>query len=254
LNLNYNKNEILSLGDNDEDIEMNYWVGGSESILRVGENLSSFFGYKRLGVYTEEDFEAGLIERDQIGRAKRTNEKEIIGKGMPDWTGSFVNTFAYKNFDLTVDLQFVWGVETMQQFYHSTYDRFGITNGLSNILHDAYDGTNPNTMQQAIYLTNSGHAGQNTTVDSGWIADGSYLRANLIQFGYTVPSNYCQSLGIAAVRVYANVNNAFLLCSDDFNGYDPESTSQGSGQFGQNMTFFSYPRARTWTFGVNVTF
>jgi hypothetical protein len=61
-------------------------------------------------------------------------------------------------------------------------------------------------------------------------------------------------VGIAAVRVYANVNNAFLLCSDDFNGYDPESTSQGSGQFGQNMTFFSYPRARTWTFGVNVTF
>ncbi len=254
LNLNYNKNEILSLGDNDEDIEMNYWVGGSESILRVGENLSSFFGYKRLGVYTEEDFEAGLIDRDQIGRAKRTNEKEIIGKGMPDWTGSFINTFSYKNFDLTVDLQFVWGVETMQQFYHSTYDRFGITNGLTNILYDAYDGTNPNTMQQAIYLTNSGHAGQNTTVDSSWIADGSYLRANLIQFGYTVPASYCQSMGIAAVRVYANVNNAFLLCSDDFNGYDPESTSRGGDQFGQNMTFFSYPRARTWTLGVNVTF
>ncbi|MCS2604278.1 hypothetical protein [Parabacteroides distasonis] len=58
----------------------------------------------------------------------------------------------WKNFDLTMDLQFVWGVETMQQFYHSTYDRFGITNGLSNILYDAYNGTNPNTMQQAVYL------------------------------------------------------------------------------------------------------
>ncbi len=254
LNLNYNKNEILHLGENDEDIEMNGWVGGSESILRVGENLSSFYGYRRLGVYTIEDYEAGNITKDQVGRAKRTNEKEIIGKGMPDWTGSFINNFSYKNFDLTVDLQFVWGVETMQQFYHSTYDRFGITNGLSNILYDAYDGTNPNTMEQAIYLTNSGHAGQNTTVDSGWIADGSYLRANLIQFGYNFTDRQCQAIGFSALRIYANVNNAFLICSSDFNGYDPEATSQGTNKFGQNMTFFSYPRARTWTLGINVTF
>ncbi len=256
LNLNYNKNEILHLGENDEDIEMNGWVGGSESILRVGENLSSFYGYRRLGVYTIEDYETGngTITKDQVGRAKRTNEKEIIGKGMPDWTGSFINNFSYKNFDLTVDLQFVWGVETMQQFYHSTYDRFGITNGLSNILYDAYDGTNPNTMEQAIYLTNSGHAGQNTTVDSGWIADGSYLRANLIQFGYNFTDRQCQAIGFSALRIYANVNNAFLICSSDFNGYDPEATSQGTNKFGQNMTFFSYPRARTWTLGINVTF
>ncbi|MCL6219425.1 SusC/RagA family TonB-linked outer membrane protein [Zunongwangia pacifica] len=255
INMNYNKNEILHLGDNDEDIEMNYWVGGSESILRVGENLSSFYGYRRLGVYTEQDYEDGLIDYDQVGRAKRTNEKEIIGKGMPDWTGSFINTFNYKNFDLTVDLQFVWGVETLQQFYHSTYDRFGITNGLSNILYDAYDGTNPNTMQQAIYLSNSGHAGQNTTVDSGWIADGSYLRGNLIQLGYTFSDKSADAIGLAKFRVYANVNNAFLVTSKEFNGYDPESTSQGdSNKFGQNMTFFSYPRARTWTLGINVTF
>lgn len=255
LNLNYNKNKILHLGENDEDIEMNGWVGGSESILRVGENLSSFYGYRRLGVYTDEDFAAGTCTKSQVGRAKRTTEKEIIGKGMPDWTGSFINNFTYKNFDLTIDMQFVWGVETMQQFYHSTYDRFGITNGLSNILYDAYNGTNPNTMEQAIYLSNSGHAGQNTTVDSGWIADGSYLRANLIQLGYNIPSVKCKSIGVANLRLYANVNNAFMICSSKFNGYDPESTSQGdTNKFGQNMTFFSYPRARTWTMGVNVTF
>jgi len=255
LNLNYNKNKILHLGENDEDIELNSWVGGSESILRVGENLSSFYGYRRLGVYTIEDYEAGNCEKSDIGRAKRTNEKEIIGKGMPDWTGSFINTFTYKNFDLTIDLQFVWGVQTMQQFYHSTYDRFGITNGLKNILYDAYDGTNPNTMEQAIYLSNSGHAGQNTTVDSQWVANGSYLRGNLIQFGYSFPKTQCKAIGLSALRLYANVNNAFLICSDKFNGYDPESTSQGDdNKFGQNMTFFAYPRARTWTLGVNVTF
>lgn len=255
LNLNYNKNEILHLGDNDEDIELNSWVGGSESILRVGENMSSFYGYKRYGVWTEEDYAAGLCEKNQIGRAHRSETKEIIGKGMPDWTGSWINNFYYKNFDLTVDMQFVWGVETMQQFYHSTYDRFGITNGLSNILYDAYNGTNPNTMQQAIYLCNSGHAGQDTTVDSQWVCDGSYLRCNMIQLGYTFSKDLVSKIGLSALRAYASVNNLFMICSSDFNGYDPEATSQGdSNQFGQNMTFFSYPRARTFTFGLNVTF
>ena len=254
VNLNYNKNKILHLGENDEDIEMNWWVGGSESILRVGENMSAFYGYRRLGVYTQEDYNNGLCDLNQVGRAKRTDKKEIIGKGMPDWTGSWINNFSYKNFDLTMDFQFVWGVETMQQFYHSTYDRFGITNGLSNILYDAYNGSNPETMQQAIYLCNSGHAGQDTTIDDSWIANGSYLRLNMLQLGYTFDSAVAKKIGLAGLRVYVSGNNLFLITSKDYNGYDPEGTSQGDNKFGQNMTFFSYPRARTYTFGVNVTF
>lgn len=155
LNLNFNKNKILHLGDTDADIYQDDWVNGG-TILRVGESMGSFYGVVREGVYTVEDFEAGLCEKTQIGHAKRSESKEIIGKGLPDWTGSWVNNFSYKGFDLTVDFQFVWGVDTWQRFMHSTYDRFGITNGLENILTDAYDGTNPETMQQMIYLANSG--------------------------------------------------------------------------------------------------
>ena len=254
LSANYNKNEILKLGEKNEDIELLSWVGGSEAILRVGESMGSFYGYKRLGVWTEEDYQAGKCELKKVGRAKREANKSILGKGTPDWTGSWINNFSYKNFDLTVDMQFVLGVETMQQFYHSVYDRFGMTNGLKAILYDAYDPqTNPNTMQQAVYLAGSGFAGQDTTVDSSWVVDGSYLRMNMVQLGYTFDSKVIAPLGLSALRLYASANNLFLICSDDFLGFDPESTSQ-SNKFGQNMTFFSYPRARTFTFGVNVTF
>lgn len=252
LSMNFNKNEVLALGANNADVYMYDWVSGG-SILRVGESMGSFYGYVREGVYTIEDFEAGKCEKTQIGRAKRSAEKKILGKGLPDWTGSFINTFNYKGFDLTLDFQFVWGVDTWQRFYHSTYDRFGITNGLSNILYDAYDGTNPGTMEQMIYLANGGHAGQDSMSDSSWMADGSYLRLNLVQLGYNFEPNICKSLGLSALRVYGSVNNAFQLTSEGFNGFDPESSSE-TGQFGQNMTFFSYPRARTYTFGVNVTF
>ena len=252
LNLNFNKNKILHLGDTDADIYQDDWVNGG-TILRVGESMGSFYGVVREGVYTVEDFEAGLCEKTQIGHAKRSESKEIIGKGLPDWTGSWVNNFSYKGFDLTVDFQFVWGVDTWQRFMHSTYDRFGITNGLENILTDAYDGTNPETMQQMIYLANSGHKGGDTTSDSQWMCNGSYLRLNMLQLGYTFESNVVKKLGLVGLRMYLSGNNLFLITAKDFLGYDPESTSSTS-KFGQNMTFFSYPRARTFTFGLNVTF
>lgn len=253
LNMNYNKNEILQLGDTNADIELLSWVGGSEAILRVGESMGSFYGYRRYGIWTKEDYAAGKCTKEQVGRPHRSENKEILGKGLPDWTGSFVNTFKYKNWDLTLDFQFVMGVETMQQFFHPTYDRFGITNGLSDILYEAYNGTNPGTMEQMIFLANSGHGGQDTTVDSSWICDGSYLRFNMLQLGYTFDSNVIKHIGLSSLRIYANAGNLFLLCSDKFKGYDPESTSQ-SDKFGQNMTFYSYPRSRNFTIGVNLTF
>ena len=262
VNLNFNKNEILHLGDTDADVYLYDWVGGG-SILRVGESMGSFYGLVRNGIFTEEDYKAGKCEKNQIGRPDRSESREIIGKGLPDWTGSWVNNFSYKNFDLTVDFQFVWGVETLQRFMHSTYDRFGMTNGLSNILYDGYNGTNAGTMEQAIFLAyDKHHGGGDTTTDSQWVANGSYLRLNMLQLGYTFDSSVAKKVGLSGLRLYLSGNNLFQIVSKDFLGYDPESTSEVSSssgvssgsQFGQNMTFFSYPRARTFTFGVNVTF
>ena len=109
-------------------------------------------------------------------------------------------------------------------------------------------------MQQAIYLFNNGHHGQDSMWDTQWVVDGSYLRMNLIQLGYTFTPEQLAKTPLSNLRLFLNVNNAFLLTSSDFTGYDPESTSHGTSSTGQNITFFSYPRARTFTFGVNVAF
>lgn len=262
VNANFNKNEILALGDNNADIESNWFVSNNNAILRVGESLSSFYGYKRLGVWTEAEAEEAKKAGSAVGRVKRSEKPEILGKGIPDWTGSFINTLNWKNWDFTLDMQFVAGVQVLQQYFHSTSDRFGITNGLSSILYDAYNGTNPETMQAAVYLSNSGHAGLDTMCDSGWIANGSYLRANLIQLGYTFTSDQLKKTPFSSLRIFANVNNAFCITAKDFKGYDPEGTSQidrsngveTNSQWGQNMFFFQYPKARTFTLGVNVAF
>ncbi len=253
LNLNYNKNEIKALGENDEDIFPGpWWVSGSQTILRVGESLGSFWGYERLGTWGTDEAEAAAAVGAVPGVAKRSTERKIIGKGLPDLTGSFINRFKYKKFDLLVDLQFTLGVEIMQQFFHSTEDRTGYANGLSTILYDGWTEDNQNTMVQQI--RNATLNGQNSEVDDHWVCDGSYLRGNLISLGYNFSDKLMNRVGIRSCRIYTSVDNLFVIHSKDFKGYDPEATSWGSNQWGQNIFFFQYPKPTTVTFGVNVKF
>jgi TonB-linked SusC/RagA family outer membrane protein len=248
LNFNYNKNRIEKLGENDEDIFYGpFWVTGSQTVFRVGEPISSFWGYERYGVWgTGETPPAGVLP----GQAKRSEEPTIIGKGIPSWTGSFINTLRYNDFDLTLDLQFVFDVDIMQQYFHSVEDRSGIANGLRTIL-QGWTPENQNTMIQEI--RHQGYGGQDSQVDSHWITDGSYLRVNQISLGYNFNSGLLERTGLGSMRVYASVQNAFVFHSDDFKGYDPEATSWGE-QWTQNIFFFQYPKPRTYTLGVSLRF
>lgn len=247
LNFNYNKNRIESLGAEDEDIFPGpWWVSGSQTILRVGEPVASFWGFDRLGTYGTDEADQGIP-----GTAKRSEDRRILGNGLPDWTGSFINRFNYKNIDFTLDLQFVYGVEVVQQFLHSTEDRTGYASGLETILTEGWTEQNQNTMVQEI--RNAPLNGQSSELDSHWVVDGSYIRGNLISFGYTFDQSKLVEWGISNLRLVASVENAFVIHSDDFKGYDPESSSWG-GNWGQNIFFFQYPKPRTFTLGVNLRF
>lgn len=247
LSLNYNRNRIEKLGENDEDIFGGpFWVTGSQTIFRVGQPISSFWGYERLGTWGIGENPPGV----QPGQAKRSEEPTIIGKGVPSWTGSFINNLRYKKFDFTLDLQFVYDVDIMQQFFHSTEDRSGIANGLRSIL-DGWTPENQNTMVQEI--RHQGYGGQDSQVDSRWIADGSYLRVNNISLGYNFDGGFLDRTGMKSLRVYASVQNAAVFHSKEFKGFDPEATSWGE-QWTQNIFFFQYPKPRTYTLGVNLRF
>jgi TonB-dependent starch-binding outer membrane protein SusC len=59
---------------------------------------------------------------------------------------------------------------------------------------------------------------------------------------------------ISNLRLNLSLENAFVIHSKDFLGYDPESTSYGNNIHSQNIINFNYPMPRTLTFGVNVQF
>jgi len=264
LNLGFNKNRVEKL---DESASVDPVTGkrqittdgfvGYDMLIREGEELSSFYGYKRAGIYdgipSNWDPETMNIP-STIGEKVTYKKREIIGNGLPDWMGSFINTFNYKGFDLTLDFQFTWGVDVMQEYYHSTVARF-LTNGIDRLYKEAWHPTlNPSGKEQAIRLNNFGQ-GANNQADDDWVCNGSYLRCNMIQLGYTFNPTLIKKIGLSSLRLYANVNNAFLITSKDYNGYDPDNSSRlGDNKWGANRQFFTYPRPRTFTFGLNVAF
>lgn len=264
VNLGYNKNRVEKLDEaasidpisGKRQITTDGFVG-YDMLIREGEELSSFFGYKRAGIYDgiASNWDPATMNIPTIVGEKVTyKERQILGHGLPRWMGSFINTFNYKGLDLTVDLQFTWGVQVMQEFFHSTEGRF-LTSGIDRLYKEAWHPTlNPSGTAQAIRLANFG-MGSNANADDTWVADGSYLRGNLIQLGYTFMPDAIRRVGLSALRLYANLNNAFLITSSDYLGYDPDNSSRlGDNKWGANRQFFTYPRARTFTFGANITF
>ncbi|MCX2450005.1 TonB-dependent receptor [Pedobacter sp. PLR] len=253
LNFSFNKNKIEALGANNEDIFPGPgFVSGSQTVLRVGESLSSFYGYKRLGIWGVDEAAAAALVGAVPGTAKRSTERGVIGKGLPDWNGSFINNFRYKNLDLNVELQFVAGVDILQQFLHSTEDRTGYSNGFKSTLYESWTPQNTNTKIQQI--RNGPYSGQSSEVDDHWVADGSYIRGSAITLGYNLTEKQMGKLNLKSMRFYVSVQNAFLIKSKSFKGYDPEATSYGDNQWGQNIYFHQYPKPRTFTLGASFQF
>ncbi|MDR9407330.1 MAG: hypothetical protein RI573_00675, partial [Balneolaceae bacterium] len=216
----------------------------------VGESIGTFWGFERLGTW--DDPEAAAAAGRVVGEAKRSDNQKIIGNGLPDWTGSFINRFSFGQFDATIDFQFSFGADIMQQFLHSSEDRMGLTSGLATQLYDSWTPDNQDTMVQQI--RHFSYAGQNSQADSHWIVPGWYIRGNLFSLGYNVNPSVLETVGISRLRVTASLQNAFVIHSDEFKGYDPEATSWGGNLHAQNIFFYQYPKARTFTLGLNLRF
>ena len=258
---NYNKNKVLALGNNNEDIFPGpYWgpVSDGFTILRVGQAAGSFWGYKRLGTYSTDDVAKGLAADPSFpyhaGEEKESADKYILGHGSPNWNGSFVNTFKYKAFDLMIDLQYSQGASIAQAFLFSSEDRTGYSNSLTTVL-NAWTPTHQNTDIQQLRFAPD--AGQSASFDSHWVANGSFIRGRNLVLGYSMTPAAIDRLHIKRMRFYVSAQNLFLITSPQYKGYDPQSVSwntPGAPPFGQNIEFYQYPKARTFTAGVNMSF
>jgi TonB-linked SusC/RagA family outer membrane protein len=263
-NISFNKNKVLSLATPAPIFSGNPNFLSNTGIIQVGQPVGSFWGLIREGVWTEaERAEAAKYASYRGGKpilpgdlkykdvtpdyAINDLDRVIIGNGNAKGWGSFSNDFSYKNFDLLIELAYMYGNDVLNQSHHSGEDRTGIANSYSSVL-DYYQAgkNNNNTMIATIRDTRAGYV---TNVDTRWVEDGSFLRGKNLLLGYNVPARVFERWRLSKLRVTASVQNFFLKTK--YSGNDPEVTTY-SDAFAQGQTFFDYPKPTTYQLGISV--
>lgn len=254
-----NKNKVIKLNDGNADIFPGPNFLGQNYVVRVGEPIGSFYGMTRLGTYGENEAADAASHGLKPGDRKYLYNEDgsvnysIIGRAYPKWTGTFSSSFKYKNWDLSFDIRFVQGVNTAANFKHSVEDRQTISNSLATVL-NAWTPQNQNT---SVSQVRNYKFAQDSHFDSWWVEDGSFIRGQNFIVGYSLPAAVNQKLHINRLRIYANVQNLFIITK--YTGYDPEvdtfnQTYGSNASFSQNIDFFATPRPRIWNLGVQLTF
>jgi TonB-dependent starch-binding outer membrane protein SusC len=107
--------------------------------------------------------------------------------------------------------------------------------------------TNPsNTIPRALSSTTS------YQVTSRQIEDGSYIRLRNIQLAYNLPSAMLERVKLNSAKIYVSGQN--LLTITDYSGYDPEVSRYGQETLSQGTDYGSYPAAKMYLIGVNLSF
>jgi len=252
-----NQNIVQTLGTNNADLFVNAPGWWNSHIMRVGEKMASFYGYTRLGTWgTAEAAEAakynlvpGDIKLEDVNKDYKYDiaDRKIIGNAFADYEMNINNTFIYKNWDLSIDIQVSQGAEIADASIIMISDRYNYGNTYTKFYENAWTPENQNTMRPRVRPDLERFDG----LDTGMLFDGSFVRGKNLILGYNVPSSFLTKFSISQLRLYASAQNFFLIT--EYHGFDPEVATYGN-QFAQGLEMYGYPKAKTINFGLKVTF
>ncbi|KJF43955.1 SusC/RagA family TonB-linked outer membrane protein [Draconibacterium sediminis] len=189
-------------------------------------------------------------------------DQTYLGSPIPKVQMGLNNTFNYRNFDLNVFLSASIGNKVFNELRvtaENPRSSFGYFNSLSNYAKlELIDPEGSDTDPYNVIVTNpdtdipgvrNDNTNDNLRFSDKFIEDGSFVRCKTISLGYTFSENLLSRAHISALRVYANVTNAFTITK--YSGMDPEVGSWDPINAGIDNGY--YPQARRFTLGLNIT-
>ncbi|WP_324679094.1 TonB-dependent receptor [Hymenobacter sp. GOD-10R] len=238
--------------------------------VKVGEPLGNMYGFKVLGIFKNAEDLANYpknIAGDKIGNwiIQDTNgdgvvnesDRTKLGKGVPDFVYGLTQNLQYKNFDLSLILQGVQGIDVIQgnlrQFWGNAQ-----FNTIRDVAFNMFDPTNPHEAKYP--QPGAGGITPGNQLTDRTMFNASYLRVRNLTLGYTIQAALLQRAKLQSVRLYVTGQN--LLTFTSYPGTNPE-TSINAGTFnnGTNSSLIrpgldqgAYPASRTYTVGVNIGF
>lgn len=198
-------------------------------------------------------------------------DRKVIGRAQPKHIGGFSISTGYKGFDLTAMFNWSYGNDIYNankidnttfsgsKRYQNMSSEMSIENRFTtidpatgyNIMFG--DNANPQLLQEINQGKSLWHPLSNSTILTDWaIEDGSFLRFGNLTLGYTLPESVTNSKFVQKVRCYFAGNN--LMIWTKYTGQDPEVDGIRSTPLTPGVDWSAYPKAKTFLFGVNVTF
>lgn len=275
-NISFIRNELKSLASGVEYITSNTKssdITTDDYIAIVGSSLGLMYGYEFDGVYQHSDFtttpngnkqlkpgitrndrfttgplEPGVVKyKDQDGDGViTTDDRTVIGNGIPKGFGGLTNTFNYKGIELSFLFQFNYG----NDIYNAT--RYFATTSNSertNMLAEVADRWTPTHASNRVPSAKGYIKGD---MYSRFIEDGSFVRLKNVTLGYTLPSAWSKKMQMSKFRVYASAQN--LFCWDGYSGFDPEVSSGSRNPMTPGLDWGAYPRSKVISFGLDIQF
>ncbi|MFZ2899027.1 MAG: TonB-dependent receptor [Saprospiraceae bacterium] len=232
-----NRNKVLSLYE-DQPIDD---LGRGGNRVEVGEPIGIFYGLRCLGV---DPTTGNLVYDDVNGDGAITSADRVkTGDPNPDFTAGLTNVFSYKNFDLSIFLQGVYGNDIFNGTLIYLESGTGEDNQTKRMV---------GRWRQPGDITQFPRAGDSFK-SSRFIEDGSFLRVKNITLSYSLRKDWMEKAGVKSARIYATVQNLYTFTN--YFGMDPEVNYYGgSSNVIIGTDFFTYPQSRTYLAGINLLF
>jgi len=180
------------------------------------------------------------------------NDKSFVGSPIPKFTYGFTGNVSYKNFDLSLFFQGVYGNKIYDQVLtdiEGFYRPFNITERVAT---QSWSG--PGT-SNTLPILSWADAVNNKQPSTRFLESGSYLRLKNVQFGYTLGKNPLKAIGLSSLRIFVSAQN--LLTFTKYTGLDPEqynNSNNGSTPQAVGIDWGTYPASRILTTGINANF
>ena len=253
VNISQYKNKLQKLNNRQA------FIGGDYRLI-PGEAMGVYYGYVCDGIFQNEMEVANhatqtgaapgrLIYRDLDGNGVINDEDRcIIGDPNPDLSLGINLTFNYKAFTLDMFFAGDFGFDIYNHMKRQLYSMSNgnlTTNRAADIL-NAWSPTNTGSDIPALSLTDNNNE---TRFSTYYVQDGSFMKMKYLKLSYTLPENIVRKFGATNLNVFGQVENLFTITGYD--GLDPEILP---GQYGVRLDNGAYPRPRTFTLGLNLTF
>ncbi len=195
--------------------------------------LKEFIGFddKGMSMYADTDKDGIVTDKDRIA----------AGTALPTTQYNFFANANYKGFDLSLQFNGVSGNKIYDNTANSTFYKLKIAKN-SNVIPSSFADPKESINNAA-------------PVSTRYLKDGSFLRLNNLTLGYQFNT---QKLGISKFisKARLSVTGQNLWVKTNYDGFDPEVNKDNSinGVLSYGIDYMSYPKAKSFIVGLNLTF